>query len=84
LLGPTFGVLVTDTTQKGLGFLLEDLVTPARFCFLIKPQFLARICITFLLGGLNNTAPINVSGDSLVGFFDYTEIGKDNFEKISK
>jgi hypothetical protein len=77
-------VLVTDTTQKGLGFLLEDLVTPGKFCFVIKPQFLARICVTLLLGGLNNTAPINVSGDSLVGFFDYTAIGKDNFEQICK
>jgi hypothetical protein len=69
-------VLATDTTQKGLGFLLEDLETPDKFRFVIKPQFLARICVTFLLVGLNNTTPMNTYSDSLVD--------KDNFERISK
>jgi hypothetical protein len=82
LLGPTLGVSETDTTQKGLGFILEDLATPDKFSYIINPAFLARIVVALLLGGLTNLAPANVTNDSLIGYFDGTMIGKENFERI--
>jgi hypothetical protein len=77
------GVSAHDTTQKGLGYMLEDLHNPGLFCALVKPQFLARICVAFLLGGLNVCSPINITNESLLCYFDGT-LGKDTVDRISR
>ena len=68
LLGPTMGVCRTRRGQQGLGFLLEDLMTPIQFSDFISTEFLVRILLVLIGCGFDVRGPRNIRFDSL-GFF---------------
>ena len=64
--------------------MLDDLVTLSLFKDAINPRFLGRICVGILLGGFNDYAPLNVTSDSLINYFDGATIGTESFERLCK